>query len=74
MLKANSSEGEASGAAKAVIVAAKLLEHENKNEENEKLIHEMRQEIEANAVLKLASESGASEQMEQVKLIQANVA
>jgi hypothetical protein len=34
----------------------------------------MRKEIEANAVLKLASESGADEQMEQVKLMHANVA
>jgi len=73
-VKAQSSDAESSGAGAALIVAAELHEHKTKNEENEKLIEEMKKEIEANSVLKLASESGASEQMEQVKLMHENVA
>lgn len=47
-----------------------MAEHKHKNEENEKIIEEFKKEKEATEALKLASESGASEQMEQIKSMQ----
>lgn len=50
------------------------INHKARAEEHEKTVNELRAEIAAAAVLKAASESGASEQVKKLEEMQANIA